>query len=72
MEADDAVGEQPDAVEKWIPARDQLIGAPLRPTGFTIWANSVAPMAQLGAQQGRADILGHLALKLDALAFGFV
>jgi hypothetical protein len=29
-------------------------------------------MAQLGAQQGRADILGHLALKLDALAFGFV
>jgi len=73
VETDDAVGEQPDAVEQGIASEDPTDGRAGQPDGIhNLGKHHCTHGATEGAQQRRADILGHLLLELDALAFGFV
>src|ERR1043165_1055108 len=73
VEADDAVGEEPDAVENWIAPENPTYGrAGNADRVYYLREHHRPHRATEGPEQRRADVLGHLLLKLDALAFGFV
>src|SRR5438034_1001111 len=66
VEADNAVGEKPDAVEKGIAAEDPTYGSAGNTDGIDdLGEHYCAHCATEGAQQRRAYVLCHLALELD-------
>src|SRR5262249_15473001 len=73
VKADDAVGEQPDSVKKWIAAQNPTDWRASDAYGVDyLCEHRRARGATEGAEQRRADILCHLALKFDAFTLSFI
>src|SRR5581483_8615269 len=73
VKADHAVGKYPHAVEERIAAENPTHWCARDADGiYDLREERRAHRTTKGAEQGRADILCHLALELDAFAFGFV
>src|SRR5260370_39575830 len=73
MEANDAVGEQPHAVEEGVAAEDQTYWR----AGEPYWIDDLREHHGAGGatertQQRRAHVLGNLPLKFNSLVFGCV
>ena len=73
MKADDAIGEQPHAVEEGIAAEQPAYRRAGDGAGRSdLREHHRARGATEGAEQWRADVFRDLALKFDALALGLV
>src|ERR1700720_210262 len=72
MKTDDAVGKQPDAVEEGIAAEQPTYRRAGNRTGLNdLRKHRRACGATERAEQRRADVFRHLALKFNSLALGF-
>src|ERR1041385_5723983 len=73
VKADNSVGEKPDAIEKWVTAEQPTDRCAADADRIhDLHKQRRAHGATEGPKQRRADVLCHLALEFDALAFGFV
>src|SRR3954468_15693308 len=73
LDADDSVGEEPDGVEHRVAAEEPAYWCADDWAGLKYLRPDCKPRgATERAEQRRADVANHLALELDALAFGLV